>query len=70
MPFGFVFLDDGGAVWTVDVRQPGESGGPRSLVFSRPSFLDPAEQRALDAVPDCWPECSEEELRALLGTAR
>lgn len=68
MPFGLVFLDQGGSVWTVDVRQA--SGGTRSLVFCRPSFLEPAEQRALDAVPECWPECSDEELRALLGVAR
>ena len=71
MPFGLVFLDDGGVVWTVDVRQSGSTAeGARSLVFCRPSFFDPAEQRALDNVPDCWPECSDIELRALLGTAR
>lgn len=69
MPFGLVFLDQGGVVWTVDVRQSG-TAGDRSLVFCRPSFLDPAEQRSLDAVPECWPECSDEELRALLGVAR
>lgn len=70
MPFGLVFLDDGGDVWTVDVRHTDTAGGARTLVFSRPSFLEPAEQRALDAVPDCWPDCSDHELRALLGVAR
>lgn len=70
MPFGFVFRDEGGAVWTVGVRQSQESNGGRALIFCRPSFLEPAEQRALDDVPDCWPECSDEELRALLDTAR
>ena len=71
MPFGLVFLDEGGSVWTADVRQSGAaSGSGRSLVFCRPSFFDPAEQRAIDAVPECWPECSDEELRALLGSAR
>jgi hypothetical protein len=69
MPFGLVFLDQGGEVWTVDVRQT-ESGGGRALVFCRPSFLDPAEQRAVDGVPDCWPDCSDEELRELLTVAR
>lgn len=69
MPFGFVFLDEGGAVWTVDVRES-KSGPERSLVFCRPSFFDPAEQRAIQGIPDCWPECSDEELRALLGAAR
>jgi hypothetical protein len=70
MPFGLVFLDEGGSVWTVGVRQAPATEGVRSLVFSRPSFFEPAEQRALDDVPDCWPECSDEELRALLGAAR
>lgn len=69
MPFGLVFLDQGGTVWTVDVRHAA-SGGDRLLVFSRPSFLEPAEQRSLERVPECWPECSDEELRALLGSAR
>jgi hypothetical protein len=69
MPFGFVFLDGGGAVWTVDVR-PSTGPSERSLVFSRPSFLEPREQRSIAGIPDCWPECSDEELRALLGDAR
>lgn len=69
MPFGFVFLDGGGAVWTVGVR-PSAEPSERTLVFSRPSFLDPAEQRSIPGLPDCWPECSDEELRALLGEAR
>jgi hypothetical protein len=70
MPFGLVFLDEGGAVWTVQINQSAGAGASRSLVFCRPSFFDPAERRSLEQVPDCWPECSDEELRALLGSAR
>jgi hypothetical protein len=70
MPFGLVFIDDGGDVWTVDVRQVDPANSGRTLVFSRPSFVEPAEQRALDAVPECWPDCSDHELRALLDAAR
>lgn len=68
MPFGLVFLDEGGAVWTVDVRSAASSE-EKSLVFCRPSFFDPAEQRAIDGVPDCWPECTDQELRTLLDSA-
>jgi len=70
MAFGLVFLDDGGEVWTVDVRLPGGEQGRRSLVFSRPSFLDPAEQWALNDVPECWPNCADDELRGFLAAAR
>lgn len=70
MPFGLVFLDHGGDVWTVDVRHADATDTGRTLVFSRPSFLEPREQRALTGVPDCWPDCSDEELRALLDAAR
>ena len=67
MAFGIVFLDNAGDVWTVDTQSSREN--ERSLLFSRPSFVDPAEQRALDGVPDCWPNCTGEELRAFLGAA-
>jgi len=70
MAFGLVFLDHGGEVWTVDVRLPGGQPGGRSLVFSRPSFLAPTEQRALDDVPPCWPNCDSEALREFLAAAR
>src|SRR5438132_826610 len=69
MAFGLVFLDHGGEVWTVDVRLPGGQPGGRSLVFSRPSFLAPTEQRALDDVPPRWPDrghaCSRPAVEAL-----
>jgi hypothetical protein len=67
MPFGIVFLDDTGDVWTVDVLNSEDRR--RSLVFSRPSFLEPAEQRALEGIPECWPNCTGEELRAFLEAA-
>jgi hypothetical protein len=67
MAFGIVFLDSTGDVWTVDAKSSPEH--ERSLLFSRPSFLEPAEQRSLDGIPDCWPNCSGEELRAFLGAA-
>lgn len=70
MAFGLVFLDHGGEVWTVDVRLPGAEKGGRALVFSRPSFLAPTEQRALDQVPPCWPNCCSDELRDFLAAAR
>ena len=66
MPFGLVFLDHDGEVWTVDVRLSEGEPGERSLLFSRPTFLEPAEQRAFEGVPSCWPNCSEDELRGLL----
>lgn len=67
MAFGLVFLDPGGAVWTVDVHSVDERN--RWLLFSRPSFLEPAEQRTLREIPPCWPNCSHEELRDLLDVA-
>jgi hypothetical protein len=70
MAFGLVFLDNDGAVWTVDVRQAGAEHSARLLLFSRPSFLDPAEQLALDDVPACWPNCNGDDLRGLLAAAR
>ena len=48
----------------------GFTAGGRSLVFSRPSFLAPTEQRALDDVPPCWPNCDSEALREFLAAAR
>ena len=30
---------------------------------------DPSEQRAFDGIPDCWPNCTDEELRAFLEAA-
>jgi hypothetical protein len=69
MPFGLVFLDHDGEVWTVDIRPAPSQQGRRSLLFSRPSFLEPAEQRALEEVPACWPNCTGEELRAFLEAA-
>jgi hypothetical protein len=68
MAFGLVFRDDAGEVWTVDAQTNDPERG-RFLIFSRPSFLDPSEQRALDGVPDCWPNCSDEELRLFLEAA-
>jgi hypothetical protein len=68
MGFGLVFRDEAGDVWTVDVHAS-EGERARSLLFSRPSFLDPSEQRALDGIPACWPNCSDDELRAFLEAA-
>ena len=68
MAFGLVFRDDTGDVWTVDAQTNDPERG-RLLIFSRPSFLDPSEQRALDGIPDCWPNCTDEELRAYLEAA-
>jgi len=69
MPFGLVFLDRDGDVLTVDVRPAATEQGHRSLLFSKPSFLQPFEQRSLDEVPPCWPDCTGEELRAFLAAA-
>lgn len=69
MPFGLVFLDHDGGVWTVDVRPAPTEQGRRSLLFSRPTFIDPAEEYALDDVPACWPNCTSDELRAFLAEA-
>jgi hypothetical protein len=69
MPFGLVFLDDDGDVWTVDVRPAQSEQGRRSMLFSRPSFIEPTEQRSLEEVPPCWPNCSDDELRAFLAAA-
>jgi hypothetical protein len=55
-------------VWTVDVRSA-DPQRARALVFSRPSFVEPSEQRALDEIPACWPNCTDEELRAYLEAA-
>ena len=68
MAFGLVFRDGTGEVWTVDAQTTDPERG-RFLIFSRPSFLDPSEQRALDGVPECWPNCTDEELRAFLEAA-
>ena len=68
MAFGLVFLDHAGELWTVDV-QAADADRRRSLLFSRPSFLSPSEQRALETIPDCWPNCSDDELRMLLEEA-
>ncbi|HEY2378469.1 MAG TPA: hypothetical protein VGH98_20990 [Gemmatimonadaceae bacterium] len=70
MPFGLVFLGHDGEVWTVDVRKPEMERGPRSLLFSRPSFLEPSEERAVEGVPSCWPDCTGDELRGLLEAAQ
>jgi hypothetical protein len=69
MPFGLVFLDDDGDVWTVDIRPAQSEQGHRALLFSRPSFIEPAEQRALEEVPPCWPDCTSDELRGYLAVA-
>jgi hypothetical protein len=69
MPFGLVFLDHDGEVWTVDARLSDAERGERSLLFSRPTFIEPAEQRAFEGVPSCWPNCSGDELRGFLGAA-
>jgi hypothetical protein len=69
MPFGLVFLDHDGEVWTVDARLSDAERGERSLLFSRPTFIEPAEQRAFEGVPSCWPNCSADELRVFLGSA-
>jgi hypothetical protein len=67
MAFGLVFLDPAGEVWTVDVQSNDERR--RSLLFSRPSFLEPTEQRSFHEIPPCWPNCSHEELRGFLDAA-
>ena len=67
MAFGLVFLDETGEVWTVDALSSDKER--RALLFSRPSFLQPMEQRALDGIPECWPNCTGEELRAFLEAA-
>jgi hypothetical protein len=70
MAFGLVFLDHDGDVWTVDVRPaPPPETGRRFLRFSRPSFLEPSEQRELDDVPPCWPDCTDDDLRGFLAAA-
>jgi hypothetical protein len=69
MPFGLVFLDHDGDVWTVDVRPVPTDEARKLMLFSRPSFVEPAEQRSLEGVPPCWPDCTDEELRGLLVSA-
>lgn len=69
MPFGLVFLGQEGEVWTVDVRLTGAGGEPGSMHFSRPSFLNPAEERAFEGVPSCWPDCTGDQLRGFLEAA-
>jgi hypothetical protein len=69
MAFGLVFQDNLGDVWTVDVRLSPADHGRRSLLFSRPSFVAPEEQRAFEGVPECWPNCTGDELRAFLEAA-
>ena len=68
MAFGLVFRDGAGEVWTVDAQMQ-DAERRRFLIFSRPSFLEPSEQRALDGIPECWPNCTDEELRAFLEAA-
>jgi hypothetical protein len=68
MAFGLVFLDHAGDVWTVDA-QTSEPPDRRSLIFSRPTFLEPMEQRAFVGIPGCWPNCTEDELRTFLDLA-
>jgi hypothetical protein len=67
MAFGIVFVDTAGDVWTVDAQSSPEH--ERSLLFSRPSFVEPTEQRALEGIPDCWPNCTGDELRVFLHAA-
>ena len=68
MAFGLVFRDGTGDVWTVDAQTHDPDRG-RFLIFSRPSFLEPSEQRAFDGIPECWPNCTDEELRLFLEAA-
>lgn len=69
MSFGLVFLGHEGEVWTVDVRlsEPGREA--RFMCFSRPTFLNPAEERTFAGVPSCWPDCTSAELRGFLEAA-
>lgn len=69
MPFGLVFLGHEGEVWTVDVRGSEPGRGPDSMLFSRPSFLNPSEERALPGIPACWPDCTDTALRGFLESA-
>lgn len=69
MPFGLVFLGHKGEVWTVDVRLSEAGRGPGSMLFSRPSFLAPAEERAFAGIPSCWPDCTGAELLGFLEAA-
>ena len=69
MAFGLVFLGHEGEVWTVDVRLSGSGRAPGSMVFSRPTFINPSEEREFAAVPTCWPDCTSDQLRGFLETA-
>lgn len=69
MAFGLAFLDDEGRVWTVDVKTCPVTHTTLGLCFSRPSFIEPLEQRHLANVLGCWPSCDAEQLRAALRLA-
>lgn len=69
MAFGLAVLDDQGRVWTVDVKRCPVTHTTLGLHFSRPSFIEPLEQRYLANVPECWPSCDGEQLRAALRLA-
>jgi hypothetical protein len=69
MAFGLVFLGREGEVWTVDVRLSGSTRATGAMLFSRPTFINPAEEREFAGVPSCWPDCSSHQLRGFLEAA-
>ena len=69
MPFGLIAVDENGQTWIVDVVRSAETGHPNGLCFARPSFIDPVELRFTGSVPECWPNCSADVLRATLSQA-
>jgi len=70
MAFGLVFLSHEGEVWTVDVRLSGSGRAAGSMLFSHPTFINPAEEREFAGVPSCWPDCTSNQLRGFLRAAR
>ena len=69
MGSALIFLDDAGAAWSVQPITGNKPGSICGLRFSRPSFLEPIEERTSENVPACWPNCTPHTLRDLLRTA-
>ena len=69
MPFGLVVVDDTGQVWTVDAERCSVTHSLLGLCFSTPTFIEPKEQRYVRHVPECWPTCAPDLLRAALRLA-
>lgn len=69
MGFAHIFVDDVGAAWSVQPINCNKPGCICGLRFSRPSFLEPVEERTSEHVPTCWPNCSQQTLREVLRTS-